>query len=282
MSLKDYDGCFVNPANLRLTNKILGHGSYGVVYVIKNIKDQKDYALKIINAEGEFDESQQYQLMIKSIGLSQLSNPGIARFIGVNFQSFRDSTKFETSILTDYYPNGSLRDILDNENKSIPNELWTPTKKYITLLGLAKSMSYLHQNKIIHGDLKPENILYDQYYNPHVSDYGFSMFFPKTFSQYLNLTIQGQFNSSILYMAPELISSKNKYTSSIDVYSFAMIAYELLTGKAPFFELGNSNTPSQFIKKVSSGYRPQFMKGTTEKMQKLLSKAPSLILVGNP
>lgn len=74
--------------------------------------------------------------------LHKLDHPGIVHFIGINVQSIVQPGLLEPSIITEYYPNGSLRDMLKNRS----NSTWNATKKFITLLGIAKAMSYLHKN----------------------------------------------------------------------------------------------------------------------------------------
>ena len=69
-----------------------------------------------------------------------------------------------------YLPNGSLIELLDKEKNSLADMNWTPTKKYISLIGIAAAMRYLHENNIIHRDLKPQNILIDADYYPRVCD----------------------------------------------------------------------------------------------------------------
>lgn len=120
-------------------------------------------------------------------------------------------------------------------------------------------MKYLHKHKIIHKNLKPENVLIDEQYCPHISDICFK---PAT-----NLTIKGQ-----IYMAPELLNNEENYGQEVDVYSFAMLAYELVTGKAPFSELFASKTADSFTKKVTEGYRPKFQEFVPKKMQDLITK----------
>lgn len=71
---------------------------------------------------------------------------------------------------TEYLKNGSLKKILDKEKLSTADLNWTPTKKYICLLGICDAMRYLHENQIIHRDLKPQNILIDSDYYPRVCD----------------------------------------------------------------------------------------------------------------
>lgn len=188
MSFKDLKGGFYDISNLRFTNQKLGQGFFGSVYIIKDLKDQKDYALKIISTDEDFDE----EILISQLeAYSKLNHPCVVSLIGLNFDSFRYPNKYEPSIITEYFPNGSLRTIFDKEKKSIPIDYWSPTKKYITLLGIAHTMEYLHKNKIITSNLKPENVLLDANFYPHISDCFLSSCLKDSFSKSVKLTMSG-------------------------------------------------------------------------------------------
>lgn len=89
-----------------------------------------------------------------------------------------------------------------------------------------------NQSKII------ENILIDNEYYPHVCDFGLSRCFPESFEKSMNLTITGGIGTP-LYMSPELLKMEEQYDLSVDVYAFAILAYEIVSGKEPYFELVN-------------------------------------------
>lgn len=171
--------------------------------------------------------------------LSKLHHPSIIGFYGANYQSYDDPLQIRPSILLDYYPNGSLRKIIDKEKKGASPSTWNATKKYINLLGISHAMKYIHQEGIIHRNLKPENILLDENYYPIISDFILSRTFPFPLKKSYQIPFQNQFGTP-LYMAPELAFDDEFYGTGVDVYAFSMIAFELLTGKMPGFETGFS------------------------------------------
>ena len=70
-------------------------------------------------------------------------------------------------------------------------------------------------------------------------------------------------------MAPEILRFDDHYDSSVDVYSFSMIAYEIVTEKVPFIDKeGELISPNRIIE----GHRPKFTENFTEKMKNLLSR----------
>ncbi|KAK8880757.1 hypothetical protein M9Y10_003444 [Tritrichomonas musculus] len=157
----EIEDCFFDTSDYEVTNKKLGEGTFGEVYVVENQTSDKLYAAKIINTNGFFSSRDQLMFLRESLILYKLDHPAIVKFFGINFHSFEDSISLNPTILTEYFPNGSLKVILDKEKKSIADKNWTPTKKYICLLGISNAMRYLHRAGILHRDLKPENILID-------------------------------------------------------------------------------------------------------------------------
>lgn len=265
------EGAFFSTTDYKLQPQKLGEGSYGAVYVAKNVKDNQEYAAKIINVSNGFDGYDQMIFLRESLILYKLCHPAIVKFIGINFKSFTDPKLLQPTIITEYLKHGSLKGILDKERNSLSDKNWTETKKYIILLGICDAMRYLHEQGIIHRDLKPDNILVDSDYYPRICDFGLSKCFPDSLSKSMKMTMTGQFGTP-LYLPPEILRGDEIYDQSVDIYAFAMIAYEIATGIMPFSELGQTISPFQLINKIIKGYRPQFTKLVTEKMQNLISK----------
>lgn len=266
----DFDKIFFNSKDYILKNTILGKGGFGTVYIVEKKDDHTFYAAKIINVEDDFDGNDQKLIMRESGILSNLSHPSIVKFYGINFRSFDNASTLRPTIITEYLPNKSLKEILDLEKSHMAADGWNPTQKYICLLGIADAMRYLHSHGIIHRDLKPENILMDENYNPKICDFGLSRLFPESLTKSMKLSLTGQIGTP-LYMAPELIKG-DEYGTGVDVYAFSILAFEIITGKQPFIELGQKVLKYTLWQKVLTGSRPKFTDDVPEKMKKLISK----------
>jgi TPR repeat protein len=120
------------------------------------------------------------------------------------------------TLIYDYHPAGSLHDLLRDQTR-LDASRWNNTAKQIVLFGVVEGMWWLHHKRVMHRNLNPSNIILDGNLYPLVGDAG----------------ITRVYNRSAAYMAPELLSAA-KYKSKIDVWSFGMIAYHVITGTPPF------------------------------------------------
>lgn len=266
----DFEGAFFNTEDYEKSDKKLGEGTFGKVYLVTKLDDETQYA-KIINVQNIFKGKDQMVLMRESAILRSLDHPAIVKFYGVNFHSFDDPTQLEPTILTEYLPNGSLKVILKKEQRGLADHDWNATKKYICLLGISNALRYLHSKGILHRDLKPENILIDANYYPRVCDFGLSRCFEESISKSMQLSMTGKIGTP-LYMAPELLEDDTHYGQGIDVYAFAILAYEIVSGKEPYSENGKPISLSNLVRKVLSGGRPEISDGITEPMKELLNR----------
>ena len=230
----NYDLC-----QLKQLEKI-GEGGYGVVYKVKEKKTGKIYAakiFKILNSQNELQINREIKIS------SQIKHPSIIKFIGY---SNTDFAGYDIPvIITEYMKNGSLSEIIQKDTK---NKYLTDTKKLIILYGIASAMNFLHSHSIVHRDLKPGNILMDENFYPKLTDFGLS----KSIDQ---MQISAKiFKGTILYSSPEFIINGD-FTYKSDVFSFGIMAFEIMTGKVPF-----SNIKSDFdlMNRIIDGERPEF------------------------
>lgn len=262
----DFKKVFFSVKDFTLTEIKLGEGAFGKVYIAKKNGDEETkYAAKIIKINEEDDHDEQILIMRESTVLSDINHPAVVQFIGINFRHLDNNMIFQPIMITEYEPN-NLRDILDIENNGFAPGEWTPTKKFICLLGISHAMKYLHANNIIHRDLKPENILLNIDFFPKVCDFGLARFIPDSLTKSKNLMTQGI--GTPLYMAPELINDDD-YGKEVDVYAFGILAYEIITGKQPYSDITNVYN---LMARIINGERPKKEKCISGKMFELIER----------
>nr|ACG29221.1 protein kinase [Zea mays] len=128
-------------------------------------------------------------------------------------------------VITEFLSGGSLRAFLRKlERKALPLE------KVISIaLDIARGLEYIHLQGIVHRDVKPENILFDGEFCAKVVDFGVACE-----ETYCNLL--GDDPGTYRWMAPEMYKHK-PYGRKVDVYSFGLLLWELVTGSLPYEDM---------------------------------------------
>jgi hypothetical protein len=109
------------------------------------------------------------------------------------------------------------------------------------LTQIARALSAMHARGIVHRDLKPSNVLLEGNV-VKVADFGLAGLIehaPLTATRSTSedvraLTLTGAIMGTPLYMAPELVRGAGEAGPPADVFSFGVVAYELLSRKLPF------------------------------------------------
>lgn len=241
--------------------KSLGEGQFGEVYLLQDKGTNQQYAIKISKQEfSSFDEKKSFSSSM--ITWSKINNPAVLSLS--SFLLFNFDKENYPIFITKYFSNGSLQNILDLKYQEKAPKKFTNSSQYIILLGVALGMKYLHSHQIYHGNLKPSNILLDQNFYPVIND-----FYVSSISEY-NLS-DTLFNSTIeqaLYTAPEVFQN-SEITEKSDVYSFAILLYELIVSQRPYSDFMSFST---FREAVIDGERPEIFYFNDEDLKQFLSR----------
>ncbi|MCJ7533837.1 MAG: serine/threonine protein kinase [Anaerolineales bacterium] len=108
---------------------------------------------------------------------------------------------------------------------------------------LADALQYAHEQGIIHRDIKPGNVLVDRRGNVFLTDFGIA----KLMEGSVQFTPSGAITGTPAYMSPEQAEGE-KLDPRSDVYSLAIVLYEMLTGRVPF----EAETPVTALQKKLS------------------------------
>jgi serine/threonine protein kinase len=108
--------------------------------------------------------------------------------------------------------------------------LWEP--RYQACHDLASALEHLRHHRIVHRDIKPQNIGYNIRGDLTLFDFGLSRILPFQSDQDGLYKMAGYIGSP-RYMAPE-VANRQPYNEQCDVYSFAMLAWQILTLEKPF------------------------------------------------
>lgn len=187
----------------------LSKGTTANTYSIRDKELSKIYAVKVYSIDFTDVKLQQNFLHFISQSLA-VNHPAIIHFKGFSWMN-------PTAIIEDFMKNGSLADALDHEIE------FTNIQKQKMIFGIASGLNFLHENQTSHQNLKPSNVLLDANYEPAIADIIF-----KTENE-----ISSESNRECMYEAPEIIDDQ-ELTEKIDIFSYGMICFAILTGKSPF------------------------------------------------
>ncbi len=217
----------------------LGKGADGLVTEVTwfqrkcAVKSVNSYEKKVIQRKCAVKSVKSYEKEV--ITLSGCNHPHIVQFL------WHWEEQSQAYIMMECMPQNLEKHIYVQAQKrgGQPFELHVAID---IMLQVAKAMQYLHKNKIVHRDLKTSNILVDDstegYVLVKLADFGLAKTYDKTLTLG-NQTVGG----TTRYAAPEvnlcedeMIGGKKtrKFLTKADVWSFAMVCSEILTGNIPF------------------------------------------------
>ena len=173
-------------------------------------------AVKSLHVKENSEEKQDF---IREVSLlSALRHPNIVQFLGTHTKN-----DGELYMIFEYMPKGSLFEVIHDHSIDLQ---WKRVKNIC--LDATKGMMYLHSCNpiVIHRDLKSHNLLVDNYWKVKVCDFGLSRLSDKSS---IAMTACG----TPAWSSPELLRGE-KYDEKIDVFSFAIICWELVMREVPY------------------------------------------------
>ena len=202
--------------------KPFAKGSFGSVFRAKY--EREVVAAKILDVQdvpAKKLEAVKKEFQSEVALMASLRSQNIVQILGAI------TRRTELVIVMEYCVGGSLRSQLDDSS-----EPWPARKALGALLDVATGMKYLHSRGTVHRDLKSLNVLIDRNGKCKVSDFGQSK--SSTLNTALTATGRGANTGTVAWNAPEVMRPREEVTMKADVYSFAVVIFEVVTTELPW------------------------------------------------
>ncbi|XVE61689.1 hypothetical protein DITRI_Ditri06bG0060200 [Diplodiscus trichospermus] len=206
---------------------MLGEGGFGCVYkgIIKSPDDSSqkiEVAVKQLGKKG-LQGHKEWVTEVNVLGV--VEHPNLVKLLGYCAED--DERGIQRLLIYEYMPKGSVENHL-----SVRSETTLPWAMRLKIAqDAARGLAYLHEGmgfQIIFRDFKSSNILLDEQWNAKLSDFGLARLGPSEGLTHVSTAVVGTMG----YAAPEYIQT-GRLTSKIDVWSYGVFLYELITGRLP-------------------------------------------------
>ncbi|RHZ79725.1 hypothetical protein Glove_141g39 [Diversispora epigaea] len=237
--------------------KQIGKGGFGTIHYARWIdgyigewdienqqwnREEEEVALK------KFDSFVNFSDVLNEIEIHLKTNKAYS-YVSIRFYGItQDPETHSYMMVLQYAEDGNLREYLKTNFNNINWE-----RKLYKLYSLSYRLMNIHELDIVHQDFHPGNILSSNFKGSNImqiSDFGLS----KLIGANPNNPEKKNIFGVLPYIAPEVLSGDEEYTKAADVYSFGIIAYEIVTGFPPYPDIPHDK---DLAMKICNGLRPK-------------------------
>ena len=240
----------------------LGRGGMSVVYRARDVRLRRDVAIKVLPPELAFVATVRERFMREAQTAAQLAHQNIVPIYGV------EERERLVWIVMALIEGETLGARLAREGALAPAEAQR------VLASVADALTYAHAHGVVHRDIKPDNILLEiGTARVLVTDFGIA----RAAEGDARLTLTGVAVGTPAYMSPEQAMGESEIDGRSDLYSLAIVGYQMLAGAPPFEA---TSTPAMLLKQVSEPLPPLSVKAVSAPaslvtaIERALSKRP--------
>jgi serine/threonine protein kinase len=194
-----------------------GRGSFATVYVARDIKDNRIYAVKVMHIELSNDGDLLARFQREAHILLNLNDPHIVRVVDYGEDN---SMHF---IVMDYVDGQNLK------YYTLTNGPMEASRALNYAQQIAEGLDTAYKHGVVHRDIKPQNILINTKGVVKITDFGLARS-----RETVTLTQSNVFMGTAYYISPEQAESGRSADTRSDLYSVATVLFEMLAGHPPF------------------------------------------------
>eukprot|EP00927_Polykrikos_kofoidii_P065232 TRINITY_DN61016_c0_g1_i1.p1 TRINITY_DN61016_c0_g1~~TRINITY_DN61016_c0_g1_i1.p1 ORF type:complete len:1093 (-),score=162.06 TRINITY_DN61016_c0_g1_i1:87-3200(-) len=196
--------------------KALGEGAFGKVLLVRHTASGEMYALKTMDKAKFRAQKITAKAHTEQFILKTTRHP----FIVELHYAFQGTTFW--ALVMEFCPHGDLQGVL--------GKCGSPGLKPFDAARLGGeillAIAFLHNMSVIFRDLKLENVVISTNYHSKITDFGFA-------KKLHNMNDAKTMCGSYGYVAPEVMLNTGKYTVAVDLYSFGVLMFMLISGGEP-------------------------------------------------
>jgi hypothetical protein len=197
----------------------VGRGGMGAVYRARDLRLERDVAVKVIRAELTASADARARFQREALVVARLQHPAVVAIYDVG--TLADGASY---LVMEFVRGEDLRQRLARGP--------LPIREAVDIIaGVAAGVQAAHDAGVFHRDLKPENVLLSGAgLAPKVLDFGVAKLAGPAVTG--TITTAGTITGTPAYMAPEQL--RGDATAATDVFSLGVMTFEMLTGTLPF------------------------------------------------
>jgi serine/threonine-protein kinase len=193
----------------------IGAGGMADVYLAQDEQLGREVAVKLLHRRFSEDPAFVERFRREAQAAASLQHPNV---VSVFDRGSFDGTYY---IAMEFLPGRSLKQLIREE---APLE---PGRAVDLTVQILKAARFAHRRNVIHRDLKPHNVIVDDNDHAKVTDFGIAR------AGASDMTETGSIMGTAQYLSPEQAQG-HAVSAPSDLYSVAIVLYEMLTGRVPF------------------------------------------------
>jgi [calcium/calmodulin-dependent protein kinase] kinase len=217
--------------------RLLGKGAHGKVYLCRNIENNVQCAVKMINKSiiksfrrlvpPGFSQKTDVNIVKAEIAvLKKLNHPNVVKLLEV----IDDPEQDKVYLVFEYIDGGELLSVSSDGNTN--GESLTETEARACFRQLIMALEYLHDNNIIHRDIKPSNCLLSKDGILKLSDFGVSKYVEDENSLFTDS------DGTPAFLPPESCGKQGFRGKPADIWASGITLYLMIYGELPFKGMG--------------------------------------------